>query len=140
MKNILTFFMVLFFATTAFSQDKPKQEPNKHNRQEHVESRQGPPEHVVEMWKKRREQMQKMQGSQPDFHGMRPLFNGPQHGFGGMRPPIGYMPMIMWVPQGMHMGVGPVMVSPDRRYVRFGINAGFYHMPRVHTFNYSNGR
>jgi hypothetical protein len=146
MRNILTLLVVLFFATTTFAQDKPKQGP-RHNANEQTESRQAIPENVAEMWKKRREEMQRMHGVRPNFEGERPNFNGarpnfygPQHGFGGMRPPVGYMPMVVWLPQGMHMGVGPVVVSPDRRYVRLGINAGFYHIPQVHTFNYSNGR
>lgn len=157
MKNILTLLTVLFITTTAFAQDKPTQGPNRHDRSEQIESRKAPSENVAEMWKKRREEMEKARersfnnerppfggerqpfnGERPNFNGMRPNFP-PQHGFGGMRPPVGYMPMIVWLPQGMHMGVGPVVVSPDRRYVRLGINAGFYHIPEVHTFNYSNG-
>jgi len=49
-------------------------------------------------------------------------------------PPVGYFPIIQWYPQGAFMHVGPMMVSPDRRYVRFGINAGFYRINGFETY------
>lgn len=49
---------------------------------------------------------------------------------------VGYMPVIMWFPQGMQLNVSPVMVSPNRRYVTIGINMGISHITEVHTFTY----
>jgi sortase (surface protein transpeptidase) len=49
-------------------------------------------------------------------------------------PPIGYFPIIQWYPYGTQMDVGPVFVSPDRRYVRFGINAGFSRYDGFETY------
>lgn len=64
--------------------------------------------------------------------GHRP-YNNPYNGF---RPPVGYFPVIQWYPQGTWMYVGPVVVSPDRRYVRFGVNAGFSEYRGFETFNF----
>lgn len=66
-----------------------------------------------------------------------PNFNGWQHP--GFRPPVGYFPVVQWYPYGTWMNVGPVVVSPDRRYVRFGINAGFSEYRGFDTFNFYNG-
>lgn len=66
-----------------------------------------------------------------------PQFNGWQHP--GFRPPVGYFPVVQWYPYGTWMNVGPVVVSPDRRYVRFGINAGFSEYRGFDTFNFYNG-
>ena len=56
------------------------------------------------------------------------------------RNPVGYRPYIQWLPSGFSLNIGRTAVSPDRRHVRFGISAGFYHAPRVHTFNFQRGR
>ena len=55
------------------------------------------------------------------------------------RPSVGYRPVITWIPSGTWMNVGPVTVSPDRRYVRMGINVGFSHISGYNTFNYRTG-
>ncbi len=55
-------------------------------------------------------------------------------------PRIAYHPIIQWYPQGTFLNVGPVLVSPDRRYVRMGVNMGFSSITGYHTFNYSTGR
>jgi hypothetical protein len=44
------------------------------------------------------------------------------------------------LPSGFSLNIGRATVSPDRRHVRFGVSAGFYHAPRVHTFNFQRGR
>ena len=52
---------------------------------------------------------------------------------------VGYRPIITWIPEGVGMHVGPVLVSPDRRYVRFGINMNFSSIKGFSTFNMGNG-
>ncbi len=49
---------------------------------------------------------------------------------------VGYRPIITWIPEGVGMSVGPVTVSPDRRYVRFGASFGFYSIKGVDTFTF----
>ena len=58
---------------------------------------------------------------------------------GQMRNAVGYRPIISFFPQGDMMTVGPVIVSPDRRYVRIGISAARTGIGHVHTFNFSTG-
>jgi hypothetical protein len=58
---------------------------------------------------------------------------------GQMRNSVGYRPIISFFPQGDMMTVGPVIVSPDRRYVRIGISAARTGIGHVHTFNFSTG-
>lgn len=58
----------------------------------------------------------------------------------GYTPQVTYVPVVQWYPTGTWLNVGPVVVSPDRRYVRFGINAGFTDYRGVSTFNYYNGQ
>jgi|TARA_R110000765_G_scaffold18989_1_gene50385 hypothetical protein len=53
---------------------------------------------------------------------------------------VGYHPIITWLPQGTTMSTGPVIVSPDRRYVRVGISASNMGVGAVHTFNFSTGQ
>ncbi len=53
---------------------------------------------------------------------------------------VAYYPIIQWYPQGAFLNVGPVLVSPDRRYVRMGVNMGFSSITGYHTFNYSTGQ
>lgn len=53
---------------------------------------------------------------------------------------VGYMPVVQWYPQGTWLNVGPVVISPDRRYVTLGINAGFTDIRSVETFNFYNGQ
>ena len=53
---------------------------------------------------------------------------------------VGYRPIITWLPQGTMMSAGPVIVSPDRRYVRVGINTSFSSVTGFHTFNYHTGQ
>jgi hypothetical protein len=52
---------------------------------------------------------------------------------------VGYRPIISFFPQGDMMTVGPVIVSPDRRYVRIGISAARTGIGHVYTFNFSTG-
>jgi hypothetical protein len=52
---------------------------------------------------------------------------------------VGYHPIISIIPQGNTMRAGPVIVSPDRRYVRVGISAYQMDIGAVHTFNFSTG-
>ena len=52
---------------------------------------------------------------------------------------VGYYPMISILPQGNMMTAGPVIVSPDRRYVRVGISYSNMSIGAVHTFNFSTG-
>ena len=53
---------------------------------------------------------------------------------------IGYQPHITWIPQGVALNVNRVYVNPYRRTVTIGVNAQFYHIPQVRTFNFYNGR
>ena len=53
---------------------------------------------------------------------------------------VGYHPIITWLPQGTTMSAGPVIVSPDRRYVRVGISYSNMSIGAVHTFNFSTGK
>jgi len=53
---------------------------------------------------------------------------------------IGYYPVVQWFPTGTMLNVGPVVVSPDRKYVRFGINANFSSFRGYSTFNYRTGQ
>ena len=52
---------------------------------------------------------------------------------------VGYRPIITWIPEGVGMHVGPVLVSPDRRYVRFDINMNFSSIKGFSTFNMGTG-
>lgn len=49
---------------------------------------------------------------------------------------IGYQPQVVWMPQGTTLNVNNVYVDPYKRTVTVGVNAGFYHIPQVTTFNY----
>ena len=49
---------------------------------------------------------------------------------------VGYQPHIVWIPQGTTLNVNNVYVDPYKRTVTVGVNAGFYHIPQVRTFNY----
>jgi len=53
---------------------------------------------------------------------------------------VGYHPIISILPQGNMMTAGPVIVSPDRRYVRVGISFFNMNVGAVHTFNFSTGQ
>jgi hypothetical protein len=53
--------------------------------------------------------------------------------------PVGYAPVITTLPEGAMLGASAV-VSPDRRYVRIGVQPFFSHVDRVDTFNIYNGR
>lgn len=67
-------------------------------------------------------------------------YNAPPQHNRYYRPQVGFRPVIGWLPNGLYLNIGPSAVSGDRRHIRFGINAGFYHTPRVHTFNFQRGR
>lgn len=54
--------------------------------------------------------------------------------------PVGYRPIIGWLPSGPQLNVGPVSVSADRRYVRIPIQPFFSSIGPVHTFNYATGQ
>lgn len=90
-----------------------------------------------------RSHLPKMNNNNPWINNGIPWMNngGPNiPNYGYYNPPLGFRPQISWFPEGSHLGIGPVVISPDRRYVRFGISAGFYGIPHVNTFNYYNGR
>ena len=53
---------------------------------------------------------------------------------------VGYHPIISILPQGNMMMAGPVIVSPDRRYVRIGISAAMTEISAVYIFNFSTGK
>ena len=59
---------------------------------------------------------------------------------GQVRGNVGYRPIISFFPQGDTMTAGPVIVSPDRRYVRIGVSAAKTGIGHVHTFNFSTGK
>jgi len=59
---------------------------------------------------------------------------------GQARGNVGYRPIISFFPQGDMMTAGPVIVSPDRRYVRIGVSAAKTGIGHVHTFNFSTGK
>lgn len=52
---------------------------------------------------------------------------------------VGFSPIIAWYPNGVMLQAGPVAVSPDRKYVRIGINMGFGQVTGFDTFNLYNG-
>ncbi len=52
---------------------------------------------------------------------------------------IAYQPIVTWYPSGTWLNVGPINVSPDRRYIRMGINAGFTRYQGYSTFNFRTG-
>lgn len=54
-------------------------------------------------------------------------------------PRVYYQPHIIWLPQGATLNVNGAYVDPYRRNVTIGINYGFYNIPQVNTFNFSNG-
>ena len=65
---------------------------------------------------------------------------GAVHFLGQRNGGVGYRPIISFFPQGDMMMAGPVIVSPDRRYVRVGISAAQSGITAVHTFNFSTGK
>jgi len=65
---------------------------------------------------------------------------GAGHFLGQRHGGVGYRPIISFFPQGDMMMAGPVIVSPDRRYVRVGISAAQSGITAVHTFNFSTGK
>ena len=50
--------------------------------------------------------------------------------------PVGFAPVVTWLPEGATMNVGAV-VSPDRRYVRINAQSFFSSIPRVDTFTFA---
>lgn len=76
-------------------------------------------------------------------HGGR-FHNHPQnhyhYHYPNVRNGVGYQPRVQWFFDGVQLNVGPAHVSPNRRYVRFGINAGFSTYRGYSTFNFQNGR
>jgi hypothetical protein len=48
---------------------------------------------------------------------------------------VGFAPVITWLPSGTHLGAS-VVVSPDRRYVRFGGTVMFSSVGPIRTFTY----
>lgn len=57
----------------------------------------------------------------------------------GQRRVVGYQPHVVWLPQGTTLNINGAYVDPYRRTVTVGVNAQFYSIPRVTTFNYYNG-
>jgi hypothetical protein len=68
------------------------------------------------------------------------IYYNPPNAYYGYTPHVTYVPVVQWYPTGTWLNVGPVVVSPDRRYVRLGINAGFTDYYGVSTFNFYNGQ
>lgn len=126
MKNFLLVFILAFFASPCFAQEKPDSVK------------------FQEQFRRDRVQQQFRRFNDNGVRPERPNFGGPNLNPGFrppmFRPPVGYYPVIGWVPQGLNVNFGPVAISPDRRYVRFGINASFYHIPEIHTFNFYTGQ
>jgi len=54
------------------------------------------------------------------------------------RQPVGFMPVITWLPEGTNLTASAV-VSPDRRYVRISLNPFFSRIGNVDTFNFHTG-
>ncbi len=52
---------------------------------------------------------------------------------------VGYQPHVVWLPQGTTLNINGAYVDPYRRTVTVGVNAQFYSIPQVTTFNYYNG-
>lgn len=65
---------------------------------------------------------------------------GAGHFLGQRNGTVGYRPIISFFPQGDMMTAGPVIVSPDRRYVRIGVSMTRSGITGVNTFNFSTGR
>jgi hypothetical protein len=53
--------------------------------------------------------------------------------------PVGYAPVVTWLPEGASLGASAV-VSPDRRYVRMGLQPFFSRVVGVDTFNFRTGQ
>jgi hypothetical protein len=51
--------------------------------------------------------------------------------------PVGYAPVITWLPEGTSLGASAI-VSPDRRYVRMSLQPFFSRIQRVDTFTFHN--
>tara|TARA_R110002020_G_scaffold55309_2_gene153573 strand:+ start:3281 stop:3955 length:675 start_codon:yes stop_codon:yes gene_type:complete len=75
-----------------------------------------------------------------EFARSRNRFAAAGHFLGQRHGAVGYRPIISFFPQGDMMTAGPVIVSPDRRYVRVGISAAQSGITAVHTFNFSTGK
>lgn len=58
--------------------------------------------------------------------------------YGGYGAPVGYMPVITWLPQGTSFGASAV-VSPDRRYVRVSPMPFFSSVGPVYNYNLNTG-
>lgn len=56
----------------------------------------------------------------------------------GYQYPVGYMPVVTWLPQGTHFGANAV-ISGDRRYVRVSGMPFFSSIGPVHTYNLNTG-
>lgn len=60
----------------------------------------------------------------------RPHINWNNHYY--YAPSIGYQPQVQWYFRGSNMNFGPVVVSPCKKYVQFGIYGGYY-VPKGYT-------
>jgi len=58
---------------------------------------------------------------------------------GGGGRPVGYAPVVTWLPEGASLGASAV-VSPDRRYVRMNLQPFFSRVVGVDTFNFHTGQ
>lgn len=76
---------------------------------------------------------------QPSGRPKRPNIPFGNVGWNRHRNNVGFAPVIAWYPNGVMLQAGPVVVSPDRRYVRFGVNMGFGQVTGFDTFNFYNG-
>ena len=124
MRNLI--LAVLFLTSAiALADDKKPQRPER-PQVEHGQRGHHPPPHI--------------RGSDHHEHHGAKQYHRPLYHQYYSRNPVGYRPYIQWLPSGFSLNIGRTAVSPDRRHVRFGISAGFYHTPRVHTFNFQRGR
>ncbi len=57
---------------------------------------------------------------------------------GALTGAVGFQPIIQFVPDGAQLRTGAI-VSPDRRYVRIGVNPTFTNLTDVFTFSFING-
>lgn len=125
MRNLILAVLFLTSTITLADDKRPEGKHQKpqagHAKKDHAERHSGHRPHVSKDYYQSRE---------------RGRYNAPPQHNRYYRPQVGFRPVIQWLPSGFTLNIGRATVGPNRRYVRFGINAGFYQTPRFHTFNY----